>query len=63
VELIRKGVRSRGYYIDVIAFPNKNEVESISMSLKSFVKPHPNPLLTKEREHESCFSSGIFGIA
>ncbi len=29
---------------------------------KSLVKPHPNPLLAKEREQESCFSSGIFAL-
>ncbi|MEH2377495.1 MAG: hypothetical protein V7K27_01085 [Nostoc sp.] len=32
------------------------------MSVKSLVKPHPNPLLGKEREQESCFSSGIFAF-
>ncbi|MEH2377220.1 hypothetical protein [Nostoc sp.] len=32
------------------------------MSVKSLVKPHPNPLLGKEREQESCLLSGIFAF-
>jgi hypothetical protein len=28
--------------------------------VKSLVKPHPNPLLSKEREQESYLSYGIF---